>query len=104
MFTDSHCHLTFPELAQDLPRIRQAMANATLPPMSMTAICVAWMTGTGGTKRAASAQLGAPKRSVPNVSAAKVWNAGASVITDVALRRPCAISSRMPRLTPGLMP
>ena len=28
MFTDSHCHLTFPELAQDLPRIRQAMAQA----------------------------------------------------------------------------
>ncbi len=28
MFTDSHCHLSFPELAQDLPRIRQAMANA----------------------------------------------------------------------------
>lgn len=28
MFTDSHCHLTFPELAQDLPRIRQAMADA----------------------------------------------------------------------------
>lgn len=28
MFTDSHCHLSFPELAQDLPRIRQAMADA----------------------------------------------------------------------------
>ncbi len=28
MFTDSHCHLTFPELASDLPRIRQAMADA----------------------------------------------------------------------------
>ena len=28
MFTDSHCHLTFPELAQDLPRIRTAMADA----------------------------------------------------------------------------
>jgi len=26
MFTDSHCHLTFPELAGDLPRIREAMA------------------------------------------------------------------------------
>jgi TatD DNase family protein len=28
MFTDSHCHLTFPELASDLPRIRQAMKEA----------------------------------------------------------------------------
>jgi len=28
MFTDSHCHLTFPELAQDLPQIRQSMAQA----------------------------------------------------------------------------
>lgn len=28
MFTDSHCHLSFPELAQDLPRIRRAMADA----------------------------------------------------------------------------
>jgi TatD DNase family protein len=28
MFTDSHCHLTFPELSGDLPRIRQAMAEA----------------------------------------------------------------------------
>lgn len=28
MFTDSHCHLSFPELASDLPRIRQAMADA----------------------------------------------------------------------------
>lgn len=28
MFTDSHCHLTFPELAHDLVRIRQAMAQA----------------------------------------------------------------------------
>lgn len=28
MFTDSHCHLSFPELVNDLPRIRQAMANA----------------------------------------------------------------------------
>ncbi len=28
MFVDSHCHLTFPELAQDLPAIRQAMAQA----------------------------------------------------------------------------
>ncbi len=28
MFTDSHCHLTFPELAGDLPRIRDAMAQA----------------------------------------------------------------------------
>jgi TatD DNase family protein len=28
MFTDSHCHLTFPELASDLVRIRQAMSDA----------------------------------------------------------------------------
>lgn len=28
MFTDSHCHLSFPELKADLPRIRQAMADA----------------------------------------------------------------------------
>lgn len=28
MFTDSHCHLTFPELAQQLPAIREAMAQA----------------------------------------------------------------------------
>jgi len=28
MFTDSHCHLTFPELAADLPSIRAAMALA----------------------------------------------------------------------------
>ena len=28
MFTDSHCHLTFPELAADLPAIRAAMAQA----------------------------------------------------------------------------
>ena len=28
MFTDSHCHLTFPELAGDLPRIRAEMAAA----------------------------------------------------------------------------
>ncbi|WP_298927043.1 TatD family hydrolase [uncultured Ramlibacter sp.] len=28
MFVDSHCHLTFPELAQRLPEIRQAMAQA----------------------------------------------------------------------------
>ena len=28
MFTDSHCHLTFPELRQELPQIRQAMAQA----------------------------------------------------------------------------
>lgn len=28
MFTDSHCHLTFPELAGDLPAIRDAMAQA----------------------------------------------------------------------------
>ena len=28
MFTDSHCHLSYPELKADLPRIRQAMAEA----------------------------------------------------------------------------
>ncbi|MDF1481273.1 TatD family hydrolase [Extensimonas sp. H3M7-6] len=28
MFTDSHCHLTFPELASQLPAIRSAMAAA----------------------------------------------------------------------------
>lgn len=28
MFTDSHCHLTFPELASQLPAIRQAMTQA----------------------------------------------------------------------------
>jgi len=28
MFVDSHCHLSFPELQSDLPRIRQAMAEA----------------------------------------------------------------------------
>ena len=28
MYTDSHCHLSFPELREDLPRIRQAMAVA----------------------------------------------------------------------------
>ena len=28
MFTDSHCHLTFPELASQLPVIRNAMAQA----------------------------------------------------------------------------
>jgi TatD DNase family protein len=28
MFVDSHCHLSFPELLEQLPRIRQAMADA----------------------------------------------------------------------------
>lgn len=28
MFVDSHCHLTFPELASQLPQIREAMAQA----------------------------------------------------------------------------
>lgn len=28
MFVDSHCHLNFPELASQLPQIRQAMAAA----------------------------------------------------------------------------
>ena len=30
MFTDSHCHLTFPELAASMPAIRQAMAEASV--------------------------------------------------------------------------
>lgn len=30
MFTDSHCHLVFPELKGDLPRIRQAMKDASV--------------------------------------------------------------------------
>lgn len=29
-FTDSHCHLTFPELADALPEIRAAMAAASV--------------------------------------------------------------------------
>ncbi len=28
MYTDSHCHLSFPELRDELPRIREAMAQA----------------------------------------------------------------------------
>jgi TatD DNase family protein len=28
MYTDSHCHLSFPELREDLPRIREAMTQA----------------------------------------------------------------------------
>jgi TatD DNase family protein len=28
MYTDSHCHLSFPELQEDLPRIREAMSAA----------------------------------------------------------------------------
>ena len=28
MFTDSHCHLSMPELMQELPRIRAAMQEA----------------------------------------------------------------------------
>jgi TatD DNase family protein len=30
MFVDSHCHLSFPELAAQLPQIRQAMADAAV--------------------------------------------------------------------------
>lgn len=30
MFTDSHCHLSFPELAAQVPTIRQAMAEASV--------------------------------------------------------------------------
>src|ERR1035437_8720784 len=36
MFTDSHCHLTFPELALQLPQIRIAMAQAQVP----RALCI----------------------------------------------------------------
>ncbi|MDO4970435.1 MAG: TatD family hydrolase, partial [Comamonadaceae bacterium] len=28
MFTDSHCHLNFPELSANLPAIQEAMAQA----------------------------------------------------------------------------
>jgi TatD DNase family protein len=30
MFTDSHCHLSFPELSNDLTRIRQEMTKASV--------------------------------------------------------------------------
>ena len=30
MFTDSHCHLSFPELASQMPAIRSAMAQASV--------------------------------------------------------------------------
>lgn len=36
MFTDSHCHLTFPELATNLPAVRSAMAEARVT----RALCV----------------------------------------------------------------
>lgn len=36
MFTDSHCHLTFPELIADLPSVRAAMAEAKVT----RALCV----------------------------------------------------------------
>jgi len=39
MFTDSHCHLTLPELAGDLPRIRAAMAEAQVD----RALCICTM-------------------------------------------------------------
>ena len=34
MFTDSHCHLTFPEFADQMPQIRAAMA--ALPPVELS--------------------------------------------------------------------
>jgi TatD DNase family protein len=39
MFVDSHCHLTFPELAPRLPEIRQAMAAAQVD----RALCICTM-------------------------------------------------------------
>jgi len=36
MFTDSHCHLTFPELKAQLPQIRQAMQDAQV----VRALCI----------------------------------------------------------------
>ena len=39
MFTDSHCHLSMPELAQDLPRIRAAMQAARVD----RALCICTM-------------------------------------------------------------
>ena len=36
MFVDSHCHLTFPELSERLPEIRQAMADASVS----SALCI----------------------------------------------------------------
>ncbi len=39
MFVDSHCHLTFPELAPRLPEIRQAMAAARVD----RALCICTM-------------------------------------------------------------
>ncbi|WP_028606133.1 TatD family hydrolase [Ottowia thiooxydans] len=36
MFTDSHCHLTFPELSADMPALRAAMAQAQVT----RALCV----------------------------------------------------------------
>jgi TatD DNase family protein len=39
MYTDSHCHLTFPELREDLPRIREAMAQAGVT----RALCICTM-------------------------------------------------------------
>ncbi len=39
MFTDSHCHLTFPELAAELPQVRAAMAAAQVD----RALCICTM-------------------------------------------------------------
>jgi TatD DNase family protein len=39
MFVDSHCHLSFPELASQLPQIRQAMAEARVD----RALCICTM-------------------------------------------------------------
>ena len=36
MFTDSHCHLSFPELAENLPQIRSAMVQAKV----LRALCI----------------------------------------------------------------
>ncbi len=39
MYVDSHCHLSFPELASQLPQIRQAMADAQVD----RALCICTM-------------------------------------------------------------
>ena len=31
MFTDSHCHLTFPELASQLPLLKQVLGAMNIP-------------------------------------------------------------------------
>ena len=37
MFTDSHCHLNFPELSANLPAIQEAMAQARARGLSIEA-------------------------------------------------------------------